>query len=715
MKRRNKGFNTYQQSLFNKYEIDESYLETHKQRRACIDLLEKIDKNQQIDERRMIEKIADAFQGTEIYKKIASCVTIAALLVTLQTTPIMAQAVSDYQSSALITNTLKQDENDAILSGESSVVLDEDSFLSNKNTQSVQDIKTTSLHMITSKAPKNSYEPIEAQGVLIDGDSDITYFEKQERKILTVIDTSLEDWELLRDGVKEGEILLLDGKNDPLDAILSKLEAMKKVDCLNIISHGTSGELKFKNGAIDIEELEKDKDKWQKLSGYLSKDGDIQLFGCNVAKGEEGKNFITKLAQVTGADVAASINPTGAEDKGGDWTLEAVVGDVASKPPFTKEAMGKFIKILWPTSICSYNDLTDNGATLSNDYFLVSANVNGTSVDLDKYYGAYASSSSSGTVAIKVAANGSSLSTFRLDAISLLAFYATYADLNNVRIVGHYAGGTFTVTDSYVHSSGGAKQADFTGFDILSSKDLDYFTVYADTTNASTLQLDSFSVSNMTAPAPANNSPTISNSSKDGTEDTTMSFAIADFNGAEIYADEESDALSKVQIVTLPANGTLKVNDSNVTAGQDINAADLANITFVPTADFNGDTNFTWKASDGNSYSSAATMTLAIAAVNDAPTVSNHTFTTNEDTAINGDLTTYAADADTGDHLTYVKVKDPSHGSVTVNTDGTFTYTPDTNYVGTDSFTWKVNDGTVYSEEATATITVNEVNDAPTV
>ena len=74
MKRKINNFSTYQQSMFNKYSIDESYLQTGKQRRACLELLEKIDTNQKLDDKTMIEKIAAAFQGSGLHKKVASCV-----------------------------------------------------------------------------------------------------------------------------------------------------------------------------------------------------------------------------------------------------------------------------------------------------------------------------------------------------------------------------------------------------------------------------------------------------------------------------------------------------------------------------------------------------------------------------------------------------------------------------------------------------------------
>ncbi len=92
-------------------------------------------------------------------------------------------------------------------------------------------------------------------------------------------------------------------------------------------------------------------------------------------------------------------------------------------------------------------------------------------------------------------------------------------------------------------------------------------------------------------------------------------------------------------------------------------------------------------------------------------------FNTNEDTTL-----TIAApgvlgndnDPD-GDPITAVKQSDPSHGDVTLNSNGGYTYIPTTNYFGSDSFTYKAYDGDLYSNLATVTITVNAVNDAPVV
>ena len=96
---------------------------------------------------------------------------------------------------------------------------------------------------------------------------------------------------------------------------------------------------------------------------------------------------------------------------------------------------------------------------------------------------------------------------------------------------------------------------------------------------------------------------------------------------------------------------------------------------------------------------------------NQAPVAFDGTLTVAEDGTGSG--TVVATDADTADTLTYSAVANPTHGSLTLNPDGTFTYAPTTNYNGADSFTFQTNDGHVDSNVATVTITVTPVNDGP--
>ena len=119
---------------------------------------------------------------------------------------------------------------------------------------------------------------------------------------------------------------------------------------------------------------------------------------------------------------------------------------------------------------------------------------------------------------------------------------------------------------------------------------------------------------------------------------------------------------------------------------------------------------FDYVANDGTADSDAATVTITVNGVNDAPTSSDGSGSTDEDTPLESSLPA-AADID-GETVEYALDTQAAHGSVVVNADGTFTYTPGENYHGDDSFTFTVSDGDA-SNTYTYDITVNSVNDAP--
>ena len=142
---------------------------------------------------------------------------------------------------------------------------------------------------------------------------------------------------------------------------------------------------------------------------------------------------------------------------------------------------------------------------------------------------------------------------------------------------------------------------------------------------------------------------------------------------------------------------------------------------------------FTYKANDGTADSNEATVTITITGVNDAPVAVDDTGTTDEDTALlvsdpgvlgndtdaEGDTLTVAeVEGSTPNVGTYVNLTDG--GKVNVASDGSFTFDPDGDFEDlgtgesrTTNFTYKANDGDADSNEATVTITINGVNDAP--
>ena len=131
---------------------------------------------------------------------------------------------------------------------------------------------------------------------------------------------------------------------------------------------------------------------------------------------------------------------------------------------------------------------------------------------------------------------------------------------------------------------------------------------------------------------------------------------------------------------------------------------------YTPDANFNGTDTFTYFANDGTVNSNTATVTITVGAVDDEPNTNDVATTTDEDTEV---VFTLTADEYDGDSYSFALIAQPSNG--TTSLDGsTVTYTPNTNWNGTDTFTFEASDNTGRIRNvATATITVNPVNDAP--
>jgi VCBS repeat-containing protein len=134
--------------------------------------------------------------------------------------------------------------------------------------------------------------------------------------------------------------------------------------------------------------------------------------------------------------------------------------------------------------------------------------------------------------------------------------------------------------------------------------------------------------------------------------------------------------------------------------------------TYTPTANYNGGDNFSYTLTDSNGDISTATVSLTVNSVNDLPVAAADSFTTNEDVVLNGNLATN--DTASGDGGNSWALKDQaSHGVVTVNANGTFTYTPAANYYGSDSFSYTLTDSNGDISTASVSLTVNSVNDLP--
>ena len=165
-------------------------------------------------------------------------------------------------------------------------------------------------------------------------------------------------------------------------------------------------------------------------------------------------------------------------------------------------------------------------------------------------------------------------------------------------------------------------------------------------------------------------------------------------------SDPESDPLTAL-FNTAPAHGTLTLNADG-------------SFDYVPAPNFNGQDSFQYAASDGSS-ATPATVTIDVSPAPDAPVAMDDSYNTQTGTALTiGAPGVLGNDADPdAETLAATPLSTPTHGTLTLDASGAFTYTPEPGFLGSDSFTYRATDPTGLSSTATATINVGPLNTAP--
>lgn len=171
-------------------------------------------------------------------------------------------------------------------------------------------------------------------------------------------------------------------------------------------------------------------------------------------------------------------------------------------------------------------------------------------------------------------------------------------------------------------------------------------------------------------------------------------------------SDPENNQLT-VTSATVPSNtGTVVINPNN-------------SLTYTPSNNFEGKTEIDYNISDNNEGTASAKVFVSVGVLNDVPVANNDSYTLTEDIQLVVDGISFATllandtDAD-GDTLTVQRVNNVSNGTLVLSTNGTFTYQPNPNFAGNDSFRYQALDGEGGANSATVNLTITAVNDNPT-
>lgn len=151
--------------------------------------------------------------------------------------------------------------------------------------------------------------------------------------------------------------------------------------------------------------------------------------------------------------------------------------------------------------------------------------------------------------------------------------------------------------------------------------------------------------------------------------------------------------------------------DTGVTNGI-LSVSSTGYMNYTPNLGFSGTDSFTYSVDDGNISAGSATVTITVDpnSVNLSPIANDNSFIINEDGSLINSVTGTDPESDP---LTYILDSNVSHGTLSFQSSGSFSYNPTSNYYGSDVFTFYINDGLNNSATGTITITINSINDVP--
>jgi len=155
------------------------------------------------------------------------------------------------------------------------------------------------------------------------------------RRELVLVDTSVENFQQLvgdilseNDPGRDIEVVTIDSSVDGVQAISEILAGYSGLDAVHLVSHGTDSAVKLGSVWLSASNLYSYAGEIAQWASAFSSDGDLLLYGCHLGDSADGRQLVESISALTETDVAASVDATGHESRGGDWQLEFAAGSI---------------------------------------------------------------------------------------------------------------------------------------------------------------------------------------------------------------------------------------------------------------------------------------------------------------------------------------------------------------------------------------------------
>ncbi len=550
-----------------------------------------------------------------------------------------------------------------------------------------------------------------------------TYHPGESMTEVAFVDPTVPNYQEMIAGIGSTvDVVVLDVTRDGMEQIAESLAGRSDIDAIHLISHGSSGELQLGTGTLTAESmLGKYANEMAMIRESLSDQADLLVYGCNFGEGSEGVDTVNLLAEITGADVAASSDRTGHIDLGGDWEFEVQVGSIETDLALTDTTQMNWAGILGTETVRdefsarSYgnNDGTqrwaskwsetdaDGGGAKGGDIRVTSGqlridtdavgNAAGRSVDLSGATSATLTFTYSNTLS----------GADRIEARASNDGGATYTTL---------AGGVFSDSSN---TGTGSLSLDISEY-ASSNTRIQFIVMAVERGGGDRLSVDNVQVSYNTGAA--NSAPTVS--SQGG--GTTASVTVA----------EHETAVTTVTAVDVDAGQSLTYSIAGgADAAQFTIDSRSGELRFASAPNYEAPTDsggnnvydVTVQVSDGNGGTDTQAMAVTVANTNETPTDLALSANTVAEHAATGTVvgTVSGTDPDSGDTKTYSLIDtaegrfaiNSSTGEITVADGSLLNYESATNH----SVMVRVTDSGGLTYDETFTINLTNVNEAPTI
>ncbi|MFW5446606.1 MAG: DUF4347 domain-containing protein, partial [Methylophagaceae bacterium] len=174
------------------------------------------------------------------------------------------------------------------------------------------------------------------------------------RQEIVFIDTDVDNYQQLLNDIllqdsdtdRNIEVILLDNQRDGLEQITAALANYQNLDAVHLISHGSDGQVDIGNSSLNADTLNQNLSQISAWGDAFTEEGDLLIYGCNLAATENGQSLVQSLSNLTHTDVAASDDLTGQGSLGGDWDLEYRTGTIETTLALNETAQAEFQGVL---------------------------------------------------------------------------------------------------------------------------------------------------------------------------------------------------------------------------------------------------------------------------------------------------------------------------------------------------------------------------------